>query len=274
MLRITTSSENGTVWIKLEGKLVGPWVEACRLERARLSRTGAPLRVDLSAVGFVDPAGEVFLRELADAGAIGRSSSFVEELLRPRTSAAEGASEGFVRQHLPAMLALARRLLRRESEAAPAVRSAFHAFLGAEPAPGSRSDRAAELRGRVVDACLARLRARATWGGSIEALLPRFDRAGNHAEPVPPWPSREVVPEALLATARRAVGDLPEAHRIVVLLHDVEGFSLAEIARHLELAPGEVKRLLHQARQALIGLARPALRPVPTAEVVEAARTA
>jgi len=273
MLRITTSNENGTVWIKLEGKLVGPWVEACRQECARLSRSGAPPRVDLSAVGFVDSAGEEFLRELAGASAIGRSSSFVEELLRPRTSATEHEREDLVRRHLPAMLGLARRLLRREPEAVAAVRCAFHEVLDAESSPGRRSDRAAELRGRVIGACLTWLRAEGTSPDSIEPLLPRFDRAGNHAEPVPQWPPRGVVQEALLSATRRAVSDLPEPHRLVVLLHDAEGLSPAEIARHLGLPTAEVRSLLHEARQALIGLVRPALSSA-TAPDVEAARTA
>src|SRR5262245_32473607 len=114
MLRITTSNENGTTWIKLEGKLVGPWVEACRTECARLARAGAPFRLDLSAVGFVDAPGEELLRGLLATGAIGPSSSFVRELLWPKVSEVR-ALEAVVRRHLPELLALGRRLLRSET---------------------------------------------------------------------------------------------------------------------------------------------------------------
>lgn len=274
MLRITTSNADGTVWIKLEGKLVGPWVEACRTECARLAGDGG-FRIDLSAVAFVDSAGEELLRGLARADVIGPSSSFVRELLWPRASAGPGPEET-VRRLLPGLLDLARRLLPREAEAVDAVQSAFRAVSGdAGPRSATSPDLDAALRSQVIDACIARARAGTSApGAAVEGLLPRFDRAGNHAEPVAPWPPPgDIAPETLLSITRRSFDGLPDVHRLVAVLHDVEGLSPGEIARRLELPLADVRRHLHQARQALIGLVRPGLRSA-CGQVLEAAKTA
>lgn len=274
MLRITTSNENGTVWIKLEGKLVGPWVAACREECARLARSGVPFQVDLSAVGFVDGSGEEFLRGLLGTGVLGQSSSFVRELLWPRASRAR-ERERAVQRHLPELLALARRLLRHGAEAAEAVQRAYLAGFPVELGPEHASDLGADLRSHLIDACIARARARSgTPSDAIEAFLPRFDHAGNHAAPIRPWPAPGGVGrDALLSATRRSFDDLPEPHRLVVVLHDVEGLALGEIARRMELSPADVRRCLHQARQALIGLVTPALRSA-AGHALEGARTA
>lgn len=49
----------------------------------------------------------------------------------------------------------------------------------------------------------------------------------------------------------RAIADLPERHRAVLLLHDVEGFTHPEIGRLLDIATGTARSHLHHARRAL-----------------------
>ena len=66
MLRITrTDGPDGAETLKLEGKLVGPWVGALR----EACEDGRPPRLDLAAVDFVDAAGVGLLGELIDRGA-------------------------------------------------------------------------------------------------------------------------------------------------------------------------------------------------------------
>ena len=62
-----------------------------------------------------------------------------------------------------------------------------------------------------------------------------------------PAPSPEVPDERL----RMALSALPERLRTPLLLHYLEGFSLAEIARTCRLPVGTVKSRLHQARERL-----------------------
>lgn len=66
-----------------------------------------------------------------------------------------------------------------------------------------------------------------------------------------------VTPEGALereftaARLRAALGRLPEAQRAVLALHDVEGYTLSELSRMLELPTGTLKSRLHRARAAL-----------------------
>lgn len=83
MLRITRSTRNGTVWLKLEGKLSGPWVAECRSACNREAAQGAPPVLDLAGITFVDREGLHLLRGLAALGvSMPVRSSFVAELLR------------------------------------------------------------------------------------------------------------------------------------------------------------------------------------------------
>jgi hypothetical protein len=84
MLRLTRiASTDRTQTIKLEGKLLGPWVD--EVSKACPSGTDLSSRInlDLSALIFVDAAGERLLRDLIARGIeVVACSSYVAELLR------------------------------------------------------------------------------------------------------------------------------------------------------------------------------------------------
>jgi hypothetical protein len=88
VLKITETARNGSGRIfKLEGKLLGPWVDelrnACTQPFAPLEQVG----LDLAAVTFVNAAGAKLLRELIRRGIIiTRCSAFVAELLHAEES--------------------------------------------------------------------------------------------------------------------------------------------------------------------------------------------
>jgi anti-anti-sigma regulatory factor len=84
MLRITEITDGHPgVLLKLEGKLRGPWVEELGRVCAELSRRESrAVRLDLSAVTFLDEAGTRLLRELLRGGAAVTASGFVAESLR------------------------------------------------------------------------------------------------------------------------------------------------------------------------------------------------
>ena len=74
---------DGVRLLKIEGDLVGPWVElvrdACAPQALRADRAA----LDLSAVTFADAAGAALLRDLTQHGmAITASSRFIAELLQ------------------------------------------------------------------------------------------------------------------------------------------------------------------------------------------------
>jgi hypothetical protein len=84
MLRIThTQGHDSALTLRLEGKLLGPWVT----ELARLcNELPCPpnrLRLDFSAVTFVDGPGVALLRDLLGRGAtLAACSGLVAELLQ------------------------------------------------------------------------------------------------------------------------------------------------------------------------------------------------
>ena len=83
MLRITTIHDGLQTVLKLEGKLLAPWIEELCGACARAEARGGRVGLDLSDVSYVDEAGTKSLRSLARRGAslIG-CSAFVAELLR------------------------------------------------------------------------------------------------------------------------------------------------------------------------------------------------
>jgi hypothetical protein len=77
-----------TQTIKLEGKLLRPWVDEVRKACASGKDPAGRSSLDLSALTFVDAAGEELLRELIDQGIeIVACSSYVAELLRSSAGA-------------------------------------------------------------------------------------------------------------------------------------------------------------------------------------------
>lgn len=84
MLRITTiETDNAPTILKLEGKLLEPWVGeldgACR----RACKNGALARIDLAGISFVDAPGRIALLSLQRRGIrIVGCSPLVAELLK------------------------------------------------------------------------------------------------------------------------------------------------------------------------------------------------
>jgi RNA polymerase sigma-70 factor (ECF subfamily) len=74
-----------------------------------------------------------------------------------------------------------------------------------------------------------------------EAALLRLSDAG-------PRPDAALERRELETALGRAIAELPEDRRIVVVLRDIEGLSYEEIAQVLELELGTVRSRLHRAR--------------------------
>lgn len=65
MLRISrVPNHDATATLRVEGKLVGPWVSELKEACVEQAAADGAVRLDLSAVSFVDAAGVKLLREL------------------------------------------------------------------------------------------------------------------------------------------------------------------------------------------------------------------
>jgi RNA polymerase sigma-70 factor (ECF subfamily) len=134
--------------------------------------------------------------------------------------------------------------LRMLGNAAEAEEVAQEAFLRAHRAIGSFRGEAklsTWLYGIASRLCLNRLAGgeRRLVRGEVE--LDRLAEPG--ADPAADL-ERSEVEQAL----HRAIAELPEERRIVVVLRDLEGLSYEEIAAALELELGTVRSRLHRAR--------------------------
>jgi RNA polymerase sigma-70 factor (ECF subfamily) len=60
-----------------------------------------------------------------------------------------------------------------------------------------------------------------------------------------------VVNDEAIDQVQRALLQLNEDHRVLVVLHDVEGFKLTELQEMLDIPIGTLKSRLHRAREQL-----------------------
>jgi RNA polymerase sigma-70 factor (ECF subfamily) len=82
----------------------------------------------------------------------------------------------------------------------------------------------------------------------------RFDASGAWATPPEPWADRvddRLIAAQLAGHVRALMGELPEAQRQVVLLHDVEGLPPSDVAELLGISDGNQRVLLHRGRARL-----------------------
>ena len=123
--------------------------------------------------------------------------------------------------------------------------------------------RAAEVDDLVQDTWLATCRGLhgfrgdakfGTWLTSIgvRTTLNYLTRAGTRdTELLGDIASHEGDSAGSVVDVERALAALPDHQRVVVVLHEIEGFTHEEIAEQLGIAPGTSKATLSRARQAL-----------------------
>lgn len=175
----------------------------------------------------------------------------------------EQVFETLVRTYGGRLLAVARRMLHDEEDARDAVQEAFiNAFRSRHTFKGD-AQISTWLHSIVVNVALMKLRTRRRKPEeSIEDFLPRFLPDQHHAERYPSWTEPVDVALSRKETAemvRKAIEELPETYRTVVLLRDIEGLSTEETAKLVDTTPNAVKIRLHRGRLALRTLIAPHL---------------
>ncbi|HKA16033.1 MAG TPA: sigma-70 family RNA polymerase sigma factor [Myxococcota bacterium] len=187
-----------------------------------------------------------------------------QKLLERLLAGEEQAYEELVRSYGGRMLAVARRFLPVEEDARDAVQDAFlSAFRSIHRFEGN-ARLSTWLHRIVVNAALMKLRTRRRHPEqSIDDLLPGYLEDGHFERPASPWRTDGLDPaeeHELRELVLRSIHSLPEGHRNVLLLRDIEGLDTEEAADLLQISPGAVKTRLHRARQALRELLEPHLR--------------
>ncbi len=171
------------------------------------------------------------------------------------------AFEATVRQFGGRMLNVARQLLSNEHDAQDAVQEAFVTALRSLPKFEQRSSLATWLHRIVVNAALMKRRAQGRRHEEpLDGLLPDFLPDGHEARPTPQW-SRSALAalerEETRSRVRECIDRLPETHRTVLVLRDLQELDTQTVAELLDISPDAVKVRLHRARQALKTLLEP-----------------
>jgi RNA polymerase sigma-70 factor (ECF subfamily) len=191
----------------------------------------------------------------AVSNAIPTASTTERDLVRRLKAGDEDAYATVVQTMGGRLLAVARRFLQDEELARDAVQDAFlSAFRSIQGFDGD-AQLSTWLHRIVVNAALMKLRTRRRKPEqSIEPLLPAFAEDGHYATPVAPWTEsaeHALVRSETRARVRRAIAELPETYRTVLLLRDIEERSTREAAESLQISENALKLRLHRARQAL-----------------------
>lgn len=175
------------------------------------------------------------------------SSRSDDELLRAHVDGDRYAFAELFHRHRDRLWAVALRTLADREEAADALQDAL---LSAHRAAARfRGDSAVTtwLHRIVVNACLDRARRR-----QAHPTVPLPD--GNRAEPDRPAAAEPAAPAVDHDTAldvREALNHLPEEQRAALILVDVQGYPVAEVAAILGVAEGTVKSRCARGRAKL-----------------------
>ena len=170
------------------------------------------------------------------------------------------AFEEMVRRFGGRLLATARRYLRSQDDAHDALQDAFLCAFRSMRNFNGDSRLSTWLHRIVINSALMLLRAERRrpdmHAEQFDDLLPRF-------EATPDWPaqSQNSLPVYIYlevaetqALIRRCINELPERHRLVLMLHDIDELETHEVAALLGLTTNNIKVRLHRARQALKAL--------------------
>ena len=160
----------------------------------------------------------------------------------------------------PRMMAVARRFLRCEDDCNDAIQDAFISALGALDRFEANSRLSTWLHRITVNSCLMKRRIdSARKERSIDDLLPTINGCGHprRSPAAMDDPSTEAEIDDTRTVVRRAIDQLPDADRAVLVLRDIEEMGTAATAARLETSEHNVKRRLRRARQALCARLEP-----------------
>jgi RNA polymerase sigma-70 factor (ECF subfamily) len=148
----------------------------------------------------------------------------------------EAAFRTLYRRYTPRLLRLMLRLMGEPADADDAVQETW--LRGVRGLARFRAESAfyTWLAGIGIRVAAESLRRRAHWVSWDDASEPARSPAVDGGERI---------------DLERALAALPDAHRVVIVLHDVEGYTHEEIAARLGVAPGTSKSQLFRARRAL-----------------------
>jgi RNA polymerase sigma-70 factor (ECF subfamily) len=158
------------------------------------------------------------------------------------------AFELLMRRHNQRVYRVVRSLLRDGPEIDDVIQQAYlQAFQHLDQFTGAASWSTWMCRIAINEA-LTRLRQR---GRFISVDTANEDAMSNISKAPDADPERAAAGRELGRMVEHAIDQLPEIHRIVLILREIEGMTVVETAAALDVEEGVVKTRLHRARAAL-----------------------
>jgi RNA polymerase sigma-70 factor (ECF subfamily) len=164
------------------------------------------------------------------------------------------AFEALVRRHHAGAWRVARQIVRDREDALDIAQEAFLRAYRALPRFRERASFRTWLYRIVINLSFDQLASRR--GGAVAVEPGRLERppAGPGGGEWDDDPSRSIERQEARARVHAALAALPEHHRMVLVLRELEGLSYEEIARAVGCSIGTVMSRLHHGRQRLRAL--------------------
>jgi RNA polymerase sigma-70 factor (ECF subfamily) len=189
------------------------------------------------------------MRTTIERVAVDRNVELLDALRRREPVAAERLVATFGNR----AYRLAIGITRNEQDAEEAVQDAFWSVIRKIDTFRGESSLGSWVYRITANAAYAKRRGGTRHRGdiSLDDVLPRFHEDGRHADPIVDW-STMIDDRAVQTELRRvletAIEELPDHYRAVIVLHDVEGLSMAEAAECLGVTVPTAKTRAHRGR--------------------------
>ena len=202
-----------------------------------------------AGVGRAEDVAAPTMHATIDRPAIDRDAGLVEALRLGEPTAAER----LVATYGDRAYRLAVRITGNGQDAEEAVQDAFWSVVRKIDTFRGDSAIGSWIYRIVANAAYGKIRRRpqASVEISLDEVLPTFHEDGRYAGVVADWTSsvdEPAVQGELRAVLSSAVSELPAHYRAVIVLHDVEGLSMAEVADALGITVTTAKTRAHRAR--------------------------
>jgi RNA polymerase sigma-70 factor, ECF subfamily len=198
-------------------------------------------------------------RTFREPGMVGMHPPFARKVIDPDAALVEqlrredaGAAEALVDAYGSRVYRLAVRVTGNASDAEEVVQDALWTVVRKIDTFRGDSAFGSWLYRIVANAAYQKVRSRRRHSEvSLDDVLPSFHEDGDHAAPIDDWspkvsdPCRQTEVRRALTAALDA---LPPDARAAVILRDVEGLSMAELAAALGLTVTNAKTRVHRAR--------------------------
>jgi len=178
-----------------------------------------------------------------------RDGTLVDALRRRDPTAAERLLETYGDR----VYRLARRITGNEQDAEEAVQDAFWSVMQHIDTFRGESLLGSWIYRITANAAYQKLRRAAHQRDeiSLDQVLPILDDGHHHLDPSGDWSAKiddPAIQSELRDVLASAIDELPANHRAVIVLHDVEGLSMAEVADALGITVTTAKVRAHRAR--------------------------